>query len=218
MAKGPDKLYYAAVQFEKAWNTDNVERGLDSIGKAADALMPVWEATLVLGPKASKPSSLRGKKVKSQSQIDDAAPATTPPSPEVAVDPKYQRYASSDQLPAVQPEHIRVYRGTLHPDAPQVGAKYRSNPHAAPEPSNPLSTAEARQHVANVNPIPRAVSAGTDIGSAMRYPTPSHGAVVVYDIPQSFMDSFAAAGDAGLSEWIFPNRIPDEFRRGVLTK
>lgn len=172
-----------------------------------------WAAAL-----KPKPSTGGAPKVRRPTKPKKSTTAKLQSADEVLPPKGGPLFTSADDLPKTKSGTRRIYRGTQNPEQPQVGAKYRDDPSAAPPPGRRLSAAEAEQHVAFVEPDPRAVSATTDLPTALRYPTPAHGEVVVYDVPITFLEDFVVEGDPLLGELLFPDQIPDTFRIGRLVK
>jgi RHS repeat-associated protein len=110
-----------------------------------------------------------------------------------------------------RPGTVRMYRGTSHPNLPQVSLSMRGVP-AADVPSGAehfLHPMDADLHARSIGHAD-AVSATTSPGSAKLYGTHT----VVYDVPEAVVERLPP-GDKSLRERVFMYSIPEEYRVGV---
>jgi hypothetical protein len=116
------------------------------------------------------------------------------------------------ELPRPVEGTTRAYRGTGHPDAPQVAERYRGDPASAPSGANDFLTAEeAKLHSGAGHPEGVSVSE-SEVG-ATNYP----GDTVVYDVPNDVFDKLPK-GDPALQERVFKHSVPEVYRVGVIRR
>ena len=193
----------------KAWLGGRTAEGFGASPHAADAVARVVEVavplTLIVG---GAYSGLR--RAPSPAAVAEPLPSV-PGIPEVG---------SVAELPGLRPGFRRVYRGTGHPEVPQVSRAHRSDPTAAPSGASEfLSDCEAylhaHGHVGGRVGHPDGLSVSEKFASAKGYK--QDGAVVVYDVPVEVFEQLPR-GDHGLYELVFKHSIPEEFRTAIVRK
>ena len=111
-------------------------------------------------------------------------------------------------------DRIRVYRGTSHPDVPQVSRSMRTKlmEEVLSGEQHFLSSTEAREHAFHGRGFhPDGVSVTAEAEVAALYG--SH--TVIYDIPRRVFDRLPV-GDPTLGERVFKFSIPEAYRVGVM--